>query len=95
MSDWGVSLDVDFQIFEDLEVFGRGDIKGRRIRRRWRNFFRIEEVDVPIYQRLVVLFRLRHHKRLRDEDVGPVFLKAFKNIPKKTPICCFPDRKCA
>ena len=82
-SDWGVRLNVDFEVFERLEVFGRGDIKGRRVRRRLRNFYRIEEVDVPIYQRLVVLFRLRQHKRLLDQDIGPVFLKAFKNIPKQ------------
>lgn len=83
MSDWGLRLDIDFAVFDRLEVFARGDIVGRRTRRRWRNFNRDEEVEVPIYQRLVIIFRLRKHRRLeKGVDTEAVCIKIFKNIPK-------------
>lgn len=82
-SQWGVRLHVDFGIFERLEVFGRGDVISRRTGRSWRHWYRREEFDVPIFQRLVVIFRLCPHKRLVPLDVGPVFIKIFKNIPKQ------------
>jgi hypothetical protein len=82
-SDWGLRLKVDFDVFERLEVFARGDIVGRRARRRWRSLFRPEQVEVPIYQRLVIICRLRDHRGV-DSQVSPhhVYLKTFKNIPK-------------
>lgn len=83
-SDWGVRLDVDFQVFERLEVYARGDVIGRRVRHPWRNFYRPEQVDVPIYQRLLVVFQLRHHKRVEKHlDPDAVYIKLFKNIPKE------------
>ncbi len=46
-------------------------------------FYQPEEVDVPIYQRLVVLFRVRADKRVDHQtDQRCVYLKLFKNIPK-------------
>lgn len=84
MSEWGVNLVVDFSCFERLEVFARGAAILRRQRRR-RFFFwprRPPEVDVPIYQRLVVIFRLR--ERLASDEHGDpdtIYLKIFKNIP--------------
>ncbi len=33
-SEWGINLEVDFSVFERLELFARGDIVGRRTRRR-------------------------------------------------------------
>lgn len=82
-SDWGLRLKVDFDSFERLEVFARGDIVGRRARRRWQSLFRPEQVDVPIYQRLVIIYRLRDD-RVVDSHASPhhVYLKTFKNIPK-------------
>ena len=39
---------------------------------------------MPLYQRLVVMFRLREHRDLRREiDVKPVYIKLFKNIPQQ------------
>ena len=82
-SDWGINLDVDFDVFDRLEVFARGDVLGRRWRRRLRNFYRLEEVEVPIFQRLVVFFRLREHKLIgKHVDTKSVYIKVFKDIPK-------------
>jgi hypothetical protein len=86
-SDWGVRLNVDFSVFERLEVYARGDVIGRRTRHRWQNLYRPEEVDVPIYQRLLVVFQLRSNagkKRLdKHLDASSVYIKLFKNIPKE------------
>jgi len=83
-SDWGVRLHVNFAVFERLEVYARGNVVERRIRRLWQHWYRAEEVHVPLYQRLVVMFRLREHRDLRGEvDVKPVYIKLFKNIPRQ------------
>jgi hypothetical protein len=79
----GLPTDVDFNIFERLEVFSRGDVKQPFRRRRWQNLWRKEEVLVPSWQRLVVIAKLQRHRRLpRDISTEPIYLKVFKNIPK-------------
>lgn len=83
-SAWGINMDVDFNVFEHLEVFARGDTTGKRWRRRWRKWWwRLEECEVPLYQRLVLILKLRPHKRLdSDIDTRHIYLKLFKDIPK-------------
>lgn len=82
-SQWGVPLHVDFDLFEHLIVYARGDIHGTRALRRWQNLWREEMVEVPIYQRVVVLFKLHPSCRM-DDDIGPehMHLRLFKNVPK-------------
>jgi hypothetical protein len=82
-SDWGVNMDVDFNVFERLEVFCRGDALGERTRRGMFAFWRKERVQVPTYQRLVMILKLRQHKRLgKYVNTESVYLKLFKDIPK-------------
>ncbi len=82
-SHWGLHLTVDFELFDRLELYYRGDTFGTRYRRRLLNRFRPEEVRVPIYQRLVVIFRLRPgQKTSRIFDTEAVYIKLFKEIPK-------------
>jgi hypothetical protein len=82
-SDWGLNLHVDFKIFHELEVFARGDVASRRTRRHWKKLYRQEAVDVPVYQRLVLIFRLLPHRRLEPhKSTKTVYIKIFKNIPK-------------
>ncbi len=79
----GVSTHVDLGMFEHLDIFVRGDVMGRMHRRTWKNLWRKEEYHVPLYQRLVLIVKLRPHKRLdRDIDTSRVYLKIFKDIPK-------------
>jgi virulence-associated protein VagC len=82
-SELGLPTDVDLSIFERLEVFVRGDAKLPHSRRRWQRLWRKEEVLVPVFQRMVMIVKLRPHRRL-DKDIrtDPVYLKVFKNIPK-------------
>jgi hypothetical protein len=82
-SDWGLDMDVDFNIFEKIEVFSRGDTTGTRYLRRWYRFWEREEVRLPIYKRLVLFVKMKPSKRLPPEvDTNTVFLKIFKDIPK-------------
>ncbi len=82
-SHWGINLAVNFQMFEQLAIYYRGDLSGTRFLRRLRSALRSEAVEVPIYQRLIVIFRLRSCpgvKRLLDTD--DVYIKLFKDIPQ-------------
>src|SRR5262249_21357323 len=81
-TQWGLHLSVDFELFDRLELYYRGDTIGTRYRRRLRNRFRPEEVRVPIYQRLVVIFRLRPTRRNSLLNTDDVYIKLFKDIPK-------------
>ena len=57
-TQWGLNLKVDFNIFERLDVYARGDVLGKRKVRTWQKWYRETTVDVPTYQRLAVVFRL-------------------------------------
>lgn len=82
-SEWGINLDVDFDVFDRMEMFVRGDKMGKRHLRRWWKLWRLEEIKVPIYQRMVVILKQKKHKRLgSNPDDRSVFLKLFKDIPK-------------
>ena len=82
-SDWGVHLDTDFGVFDRLAMFARGDIRKTVSRRRWQNFYRLEKIDQEVYQRFVLILKLKPHRRLgRDVDTTSVYLKIFKDIPK-------------
>jgi hypothetical protein len=82
-SHWGVRLRVRFGSFRRLEVYARGDIIAKRTRRDWRKGFKLCEFDVPIYQRLVVVFRTKELQNLPDLlDPNCVHVRMFKNIPK-------------
>ncbi len=82
-SDWGVHMDVDFGAFEHVAIFARGATVQTRSRRRWYRLNRLEEAEVPIYRRLVLVLKLRPHPRLRGPiDTQNVYLKLFKDIPK-------------
>lgn len=81
-SQWGVRMRVNFDALQHLEIYARGCVIGQRRVRSWKTFFSEEEIDVPLYQRLVVYFQTH------DEDVNPqfdsrkVYLRMFKNVPQ-------------
>jgi len=58
-SHYGLDLHVDFTAFEEILVFFRGASNRRDQRRSLRKFMRKEEFDVPIFQRLFLLFKLK------------------------------------
>lgn len=82
VSDWGLDMDVDFRIFDRLEVFIRGETVGTRFIRNWWRFWKTDEVRLPIYNRVVLVVKMKPSKRLPPEVVtNGVFLKIFKEIP--------------
>jgi hypothetical protein len=82
-TEWGLRLDVDFSCFERLAIFARGDVEQTRTRRRPSNLYRLESATVPVFQRLVLIVKLRPHHRLSAKaDTESVYLKIFKDIPR-------------
>ncbi len=75
-SPYGLSLDVDLSDFEDLLLYYRGtSVETRHERNPWR-FYRRERHDVPIFQRLFLLLKLKSIERrageiARDTGVAP------------------------
>ncbi len=83
VSYWGLNMDVDFSIFEKLEIFARGEGVGSRSIRRWYNLWLKRDISFPNISRLVLLVKLRPSTRLPPEiDTSRVYLKIFKDIPK-------------
>ncbi len=84
VSQFGVPLHVDLELFKRLVVYARGDVIGSRIRRRLRNFYRREEVEVQVYQRLVVIFQLRDDDQSDEQlTAADLHMRMFKNVPKQ------------
>lgn len=82
-SQWGLQLEIDIEAFERLEIYARGAVTGQRFRRRVVNWMRLESVDVPIYERLIVIFKLTAQRKvLQHLDHDHVFIKLFKEIPR-------------
>jgi hypothetical protein len=82
-SRWGVRMRIRFDTLDHLEVYGRGCVIGKREIRRWQNFFRREALDVPLYQRIVVVFRTNLRFNSRQFDPQRVYLRMFKNVPQQ------------
>jgi hypothetical protein len=82
-SAFGVNLVVDFGVFQRLEIFARGNsVAKKRLPWSWLRWSS-RTIEVPVYQRLVLAFRLKQHAKLgRDVDTDTIYLKLFKDIPK-------------
>lgn len=64
---YGLDLEVDFDAFEECLVCYRGASNKRDQRRSLRKFMRKEEFDVPIFQRLFLMFKLKpFDQRVRE-----------------------------
>jgi len=82
-SDWGINMAVDFSIFENQRLYARGDSMGTRRKRSWRTWWRFQEYQVPVYQRLALIVKLKPCPRLPSfVDTDAAFIKYFKEIPK-------------
>lgn len=81
---WGLNFVVNFEIFDRLELFYRGDVTRERVLpRQWLGLRKERRVPVRIFQRLVVLLRFHKHPALpKNVDNNSVYIKAFKDIPR-------------
>jgi hypothetical protein len=67
-SHYGLDLHVDMHAFDELMIYYRGATKRRLHRRDARKLYLFkEEYDVPIFQRLFVLFKLKPFEQRVDE----------------------------
>jgi hypothetical protein len=60
---YGLDLHVDLDAFEELLVYYRGATTRKGHRRFLRSFLRKQEIDVPIFRRLFVLFKLKSEEQ--------------------------------
>ena len=78
----GLRMKVDFSLFEELHVYGRGDETETWTKKSWWKLFREEKFDVEVFQRLIIAFRLKEHEDLpKGQSSSFVYLKIFKGIP--------------
>lgn len=82
-SKWGVRTRIRFSMLRHLEVHARGLVEGKREFRDWKKFFRKQTVTVPLYQRLVVVFRISDEAANDQFDPRRVYMRMFKNVPKQ------------
>jgi hypothetical protein len=66
-----------------MELFTRGEAPVPRTKRHPILFWKKEQKTVPSYRRLVVLLKMKPHRRLPPNiDTDDVFIKVFKDIPQ-------------
>ncbi|MCB1483681.1 MAG: DUF3754 domain-containing protein [Hyphomicrobiaceae bacterium] len=58
-SHYGLDLFVDMDAFDEIVIYYRGASNAKHEKRSYRRFMRKEEFDVPIFQRLFILFKLK------------------------------------
>jgi hypothetical protein len=77
-SQWGVRMQVDFGALSVMEVYARGNVTARKSYRSWRRLLREQSIDVPLYQRLVVIFRTqpRNRRQLRYDFLAVTLPRA-------------------
>ena len=82
-SEFGMPMTADFSVFRRVGVYVRGKVIGKRVRRRLSNLYRREEIDVPLFQRLVICFQLTEQAATSDSHRHEcLYIKSFKNIPQ-------------
>lgn len=90
-SHYGLDLQVDLGVFEECLLFYRGASTKRDTRTNYRKFMRKEEFDVPIYRRLVVLFKLKPfdvrvkelmaEKKISEKEAGKIVTRMRGSLP--------------
>ena len=70
-SQWGMRLDVNFDLYDRLEIFARGYHVVEQERRRWQNFFRKEIIELPEFERLIMAFRLKDEVVRQENESQP------------------------
>lgn len=79
----GLNYEPNFDLFERLHVWVRGETTVRRAVRRWRLRFRKITVIHDAYQRIVVTLKFKPGVRLDDQVRSDVlYLRMFKDVPR-------------
>ncbi|MEZ6141747.1 MAG: DUF3754 domain-containing protein [Zavarzinella sp.] len=82
-SFWGLDMHVNWDIFDHIEIYYRGDTVGTREIRKWYRLWFPKTVKVEQYSRLVVMLKLKPNSRYKKyADTNSVYLKMLKDMPK-------------
>lgn len=84
-SHYGLDFHIDLEAFEELKIFYRGASSRTDQKRSLRKFYRKEEFEVPIFQRLFILFKLKTDEQRIQEHIrtrGMTREKAEKAVAK-------------
>ncbi|GBD35027.1 hypothetical protein HRbin36_00131 [bacterium HR36] len=81
---WGLNFEVNFDLFETLELYVRGDtVEKEKVPARLFGWIRERQVEVPVYQRLLLVVRFRPDAPVPPfVDKNCLYLKLFKDVPK-------------
>jgi hypothetical protein len=80
---WGLDLQINRDIFDRLMIFVRGDMSLSRVRRDVSTWFRSRVFDLEVYQRLVLVVKLKQSGVAGELiDTDNLYLKMFREIPK-------------
>jgi hypothetical protein len=90
-SAYGLDLQVDLDVFDEVLLFYRGASTKRDQRRRWHKFYTREHFDVPIFLRLFLLFKLKpldvqvrevmEQKNLSRREAEKVVKRSRESVP--------------
>ena len=91
-SAYGLDLFVDLNIFEEVLLYYRGASTKRDQRRRWHKFYLREQFDIPIFQRLFLLFKLKpfdahvrevmHAQKLTRREAERIVRRGREGVPR-------------
>lgn len=95
-----LSVQVDPDAYDVLRLYRRGVAEKEEKVRGWKTLWRWQTRRLQLYERLVVVMRLRdevlatdHTARTADMEAGRIYLKLFKNIPKADIEMVLPDTR--
>jgi hypothetical protein len=79
---WGLDLQINRDIFERLIIYVRGHGLRSRVHRDFSTWLRRRSIDLEIYERLVIVVKLRREFVTEGIDPDNVYVKLFRDIPK-------------
>ncbi|MFA6140127.1 MAG: TMEM143 family protein [Hyphomicrobium sp.] len=97
-SAYGLDLQVDLAVFDEVLLYYRGASTRRDQRRRWHKFYLREQFDIPTFQRLFLLFKIKpldNHVRevmqaqkLSRREAEKIVKKARDSMPPEVKEAC-------
>ena len=93
-----LTVTVDLDDYTEMLLYRRGECVRQDKVRSWRTLWKWKDIEVDLYERLVMAIRLKpealdaHRKlgRVREMEADKLYLKFFKNIPKADLEMLFP-----
>lgn len=79
-NEFGLSVRVNLDDYEVLDVYYRGIRPARQSYRTWKSGFRKRDVSVRMFSRVAILVRRRHPARRNEPARDVVLMKLFKDI---------------